>query len=165
MTKSGNVCDKRRNCTFCAISSFVIMFSKSRLLQRRQKASIWAKGLTLIPLSSDKMGIIARHSLQVLRYLGRSVFQRTFIIDYEMFMFCTLLFVISYRRICLRAIKHIVVHCIELISGHFILRCYWTENGVNWPTVNPFPRTDPFWNPLQQATFENIVAKGEIQLH
>ena len=46
MTKSGKHCDKRRNCTFCAISSFVTMFSKSRLLQRRQKASIWGKGLS-----------------------------------------------------------------------------------------------------------------------
>ena len=32
---------------FCAISSFVTMFSKSLLLQRRQKASIWGKGLKL----------------------------------------------------------------------------------------------------------------------
>ena len=39
MRKSGKHCVKRRNCTFCAISSFVTMFSKSRLLQRRQKAS------------------------------------------------------------------------------------------------------------------------------
>ena len=45
MTKSGKYCGKRRNCTFWAISSFVTMFSKSRLLQRRQKASIWGKGL------------------------------------------------------------------------------------------------------------------------
>ena len=30
-----------------AISFFVTMFSKSRLLQMRQKASIWGKGLTL----------------------------------------------------------------------------------------------------------------------
>ena len=45
MTKSGKHCDKRRNCTFCAISSFDTMFSKSCLLQRRQKTSIWGKGL------------------------------------------------------------------------------------------------------------------------
>ena len=45
MTKSGKNCGKSRNCTFCAISSFVTMFSKSCLLQRRQKASIWGKGL------------------------------------------------------------------------------------------------------------------------
>ena len=45
MTKSGKHCGKRWNCTFCAISSFVTMFSKSRLLQRCQKASIWGKGL------------------------------------------------------------------------------------------------------------------------
>ena len=45
MTKSGKHCGKRRNCSFWAISSFVTMFSKSRLLQRRQKASIWGKGL------------------------------------------------------------------------------------------------------------------------
>ena len=30
-----------------AISSFITMFSKSRLLQRRQKASIWGKGLNI----------------------------------------------------------------------------------------------------------------------
>ena len=34
---SWNHGDKRRNCFFWAISSFVAMFSKSRLLQRRQK--------------------------------------------------------------------------------------------------------------------------------
>ena len=45
MTKSGKHCGKRRNCTFCAISSFFTMFSKSCLLQRRQKACIWGKGL------------------------------------------------------------------------------------------------------------------------
>ena len=45
MTKSGKHGGKRRNCTFCAISSFVTIFSKSRLLQRPQKASIWGKGL------------------------------------------------------------------------------------------------------------------------
>ena len=45
MSKTGKHCGKRRNCTFCAISSFVTMFSKSCLLQRRQKASIWGKGL------------------------------------------------------------------------------------------------------------------------
>ena len=28
MTKSGKHCGKRRNCTFCAISSFVTMFTK-----------------------------------------------------------------------------------------------------------------------------------------
>ena len=48
MTKSGKHCNKRRNCTFCAISFFVTMFSKSRLLQRRQKVSIWGKGLNNI---------------------------------------------------------------------------------------------------------------------
>ena len=46
MTKSGKHCGKRINCSFWTISSFVTMFSKSRLLQRRQKASIWGKGLT-----------------------------------------------------------------------------------------------------------------------
>ena len=48
MTKSGKHCGKRRNCSFWAISSFVTMFSKSRLLQRRQKASIRGKGLKLV---------------------------------------------------------------------------------------------------------------------
>ena len=52
MTKKvENIVAKGRNCMFCAISSFVTMFSKSRLLQRRQKASIWGKGLN--PNQSD----------------------------------------------------------------------------------------------------------------
>ena len=38
-----NIVAKRRNCTFCAISSFVTMFSKSCLLQSHQKASIWGQ--------------------------------------------------------------------------------------------------------------------------
>ena len=46
MTKSGKHCGKRRNYSFCAISSFVTMFSKSHLLQRRQKASIWGIGIS-----------------------------------------------------------------------------------------------------------------------
>ena len=45
MTKSRKHCCKRRNCSFWAISSFVTMFSKSCLLQRCQKASIWGKEL------------------------------------------------------------------------------------------------------------------------
>ena len=45
MTKSGKHCGKRRNCSFWAISYFVTMFSKSCLLQKRQKTSIWGKGL------------------------------------------------------------------------------------------------------------------------
>ena len=58
MTKSGKHCGKWGNCSFWAISSFVTMFSKSCLLQRREKASIWGKGLsrrrkeTLIVLSA-----------------------------------------------------------------------------------------------------------------
>ena len=47
MTKRGKHCGKSSNCLFWAISSFVTMFSKSLLLQRRQKVSIWGKGLTL----------------------------------------------------------------------------------------------------------------------
>ena len=45
MTKSGKHCGKRRNCSFWAIFPFVTMFSKSRLLQRHRKASIWGKEL------------------------------------------------------------------------------------------------------------------------
>ena len=52
MTKSGKHCGKRRNCPFWAISSFVTMFSKSLLLQMRQKASIWGKGLNSSILSA-----------------------------------------------------------------------------------------------------------------
>ena len=52
MTKSGRHCGKRRNCSFWAISFFVTMFSKSRLLQRRRKASIWGKGLNVSILDS-----------------------------------------------------------------------------------------------------------------
>ena len=43
--KVENIVAKGEICTFCTISSFVTMFSKSCLLQRRQKASIWGKGL------------------------------------------------------------------------------------------------------------------------
>ena len=57
MIKSGKHYDKRRNCTFCAISSFVTMFSKSHLLQRRLKASIWGKGLTCIVLFDCSLSI------------------------------------------------------------------------------------------------------------
>ena len=54
MTKSWKHCGKRRNCSFWAISSFVTLFSKSCLLQRLQKVSIWGKGLMLkIPQSIE----------------------------------------------------------------------------------------------------------------
>ena len=39
---------KWRNCSFWAISPFANMFSKSRLLQRRQKVSIWAKRVSTV---------------------------------------------------------------------------------------------------------------------
>ena len=45
--KVEKLCGKRRNCTFCAISSFVTLLSKRRLLQRRRKASIGGKGLNV----------------------------------------------------------------------------------------------------------------------
>ena len=49
MTKSGkhNVA-KGEIARFEQFSSFVAMFSKSRLLQRRQKASILGKGLKMV---------------------------------------------------------------------------------------------------------------------
>ena len=40
-------------CQIWAISSFVTMFSKSRLLQRRQKVSIWGKGLRPFPQTTN----------------------------------------------------------------------------------------------------------------
>ena len=43
--KVENIVAKGEIARFCAISSFVTMVSKSCLLQRRQKASIWGKGL------------------------------------------------------------------------------------------------------------------------
>ena len=55
MTKRGKHCGKRRNCMFCAISSFVTMFSNSRLLQRRQKVSIWGKGLSYAYITANPM--------------------------------------------------------------------------------------------------------------
>ena len=57
MTKSGKYCGKRRNCMFCAISPFVTMFSKSRLLQRRPKAFIWGKGLTISSTGTEVVTI------------------------------------------------------------------------------------------------------------
>ena len=48
MTKGGKHCVKRRNYSFWAISSFVTMFSKIRLLQRRRKASIWGFSSTAL---------------------------------------------------------------------------------------------------------------------
>ena len=47
---------------FCAISSFATMFSKSRLLQRRHKASIGGKGLneTIIALKTGKTVVSKR---------------------------------------------------------------------------------------------------------
>ena len=84
MTKSGKHCGKRRNCTFCAISSFVTMFSNSHLLQRRQKASIWGKGfkrLTALigqvhekPISLKKAGhlysFISKQEIVLVQYVG-----------------------------------------------------------------------------------------------
>ena len=41
MTKTGKHWGKRRICSFWSFFSFISMFSKSHLLQRCQKASIW----------------------------------------------------------------------------------------------------------------------------
>ena len=44
MTKSGKHCGKRRNCTFCAISSSVTMFSKSCVQSRLlQNCRMWER--------------------------------------------------------------------------------------------------------------------------
>ena len=48
MTKIGKHCGQRSNCSFWAVSSFVTMFPKSRLLQRRPKASKWGKGVKIL---------------------------------------------------------------------------------------------------------------------
>ena len=60
IARCGKHCGKRRNCTFCAISSFVTMFSKtsnftfchyvikSRLMHMRQNVSICGKGLRVM---------------------------------------------------------------------------------------------------------------------
>ena len=61
MTKSGKHWGKRRNCSFWAISSFVPMFSKSCLLQRHQKASIWGKGLTLFHIQKICNRCLSKH--------------------------------------------------------------------------------------------------------
>ena len=55
--------DKRRNCSFWAISSFVAMFSKSCLPQRRQKVSIWGKGVIM---SNFSFGYNVFNSIQKL---------------------------------------------------------------------------------------------------
>ena len=90
MTKSGKHCSKRRNCTFCAISSFVTMFSKSRLLQRRQNASIWGKGLIKVmfvyewrwvTLAREKRGWkVAPESLLLAMMSNKSSFRLAFLI-------------------------------------------------------------------------------------
>ena len=41
--------------TFCAISPFVTMFSKSHLLQRHPKAFIWGKGLKCIIITAKTL--------------------------------------------------------------------------------------------------------------
>ena len=67
MTKSGKHCGKRRNCSFRAISSFVTMFSKGRLLQGRQKASISGKGLNKVTIYMKKEG-----KMSILDYISTS---------------------------------------------------------------------------------------------
>ena len=59
MNKSGKHCGKKRNCSFWAISSFVTMFSKSHLLQKRQKASIWGKGLKPIMIVDRPFSVLS----------------------------------------------------------------------------------------------------------
>ena len=83
MTKSGKHCGKKRNCLFWAISSFVTMFSNSPLLQRRQKASIWGKGLKqLYKLCKYKQMYITyinKFTLHFIFYLEPS-FRQTFFV-------------------------------------------------------------------------------------
>ena len=50
---------QRKNCSFWAISSFVTMFSKSGLLQRRLKASIWGKVLTISHIQTTFENFVA----------------------------------------------------------------------------------------------------------
>ena len=99
MTKRGKHCGKRRNCLFWAISSFVTLFSKSCLLQRCQKASIWGTqfwrklfwrylqrklGFNLSPGSSFSSGFII--ACMVIQPLYMSGFQRCPLVT--LFIYC-----------------------------------------------------------------------------
>ena len=69
MTKRGKHSGKRRNFSFWVISSFATMFSKSHVLQRRQKASIWGKVLTNLNMSLfilDLHSTIASNTILIL---------------------------------------------------------------------------------------------------
>ena len=92
MTKSGKHCGKRRNCLFWAISSFVTMFSKSRLLQRHFKIYF---GMELKTLCQKKKLLIMndflfchtdfkRHLLQMCQ--NASVSWKRFVKTHEVFV-------------------------------------------------------------------------------
>ena len=73
MTKSGKHCGKRKNCTFCAISSFVTMFSKSCLLQRLSESVYMRERLKSIKTKYGKSLIVKVQLLNWVEYIVAKV--------------------------------------------------------------------------------------------
>ena len=127
MTKSGKHCGKRRKCTFCAISSFVTMFSKSCLQQRRQKVFIWGKGLNLIYLTvsgTQNQMVIRNLEFQVIVRVVREPIDNFFkcfcISNLSNFFFCHNVFKSCLLQMCQNGSeswKGLIIHCQICLFG------------------------------------------------
>ena len=53
MTKSGKHCDKRRNCKFCAISSFVTVFKKQSAAEASESVYMMERVKSLKIMDKD----------------------------------------------------------------------------------------------------------------
>ena len=161
MTKSGKHCGKRRNCLSWAISSFVTMFSKSCLLQGRQKVSIWRKGL-IIERSVENIVAIAFAC-------GKGFFSHSYKFHY--FIFWLKQTKITSKRTISDADydwfshrKSVVMLTISISMKIFSVFCFVFFTNSNFhqsnlmssclgsfPCFNPFPHSTN----LQQTTLKN----------
>ena len=123
---------------FCAISSFVTMFSKRRLLQRRQKASIWGKGL--------------------IQFLWFYTSFETTSLERKM----TLRDQLSSS---LLSVHLSPIHLLTYWPSSFYYNLNFYFVNCIWITLNPSLIYRCLLMPLQQTAFENIMAKGEIAHH
>ena len=143
-----------KNGTHCAISSFVTMFSKSRLLRRHQKASIWGKGLSNFFICNNVF-----NSLQLL--LLFSTYNKSVADDYFKNLLEKILnFNIIRESLSLKEVENIAAKSVialpkgkHTMSKHQAgVRSIWPQLIPKVTTLSKFPHTIN----QKQTEFENI---------
>ena len=129
------------------------MIFKSRLLQMHQNVSASGRGLIHSHMKTHFSAYVASSSVFLKTiYVGgkKMLIASNFFIPQCFYLYSILIL----RGFCRQPQSLLKDHLCEIILADIHL------NHVNF--VNPFPQIRRFLTPLQQTTFEIIVAKGEI---